>query len=441
MARTISPEYKAFQAYFSRLVTAVKSSISHVAREAFSKSLISKQSMDSAMNRMYSEDERATSVLSQILDRIQEKDDNFQAFISILRTESTLRGIADDLVEECKLKMSIQPAAAQQCDHSPPATALPTSDCDSEKSSAISFKCSCGNNCSLDTFVRGDCRGQLERQFPFLNIKQLADRDKDRLIRKLVRETNKMIQQFENLTYATFLSLNKSCAQHGKPIVEKLLNIALNFGQGLPKPVLQQGGHRHELLLTTTVDDVLTFLLKHRYISFFNYRILAQIIEQLGAPSDKENLERYIKEYGEFCKRKIFEVPSSVLTQTAPTTEQMLTVKIDEKLWFGSNHKSADSEFTMNDIYAIEDIIAAAIDVDPAYILLLDLKEGCIELSFGVLLVGLFGTATIDSQKISCHGINVIEQEKVSGLIIHSFLEVYYTLFSKCTSALPHFAM
>ena len=43
------------------------------------------------------------------------------------------------------------------------------------------------------------------------------------------------------------------------------------------------------------------------YFSFFNYHILEHIIMVCGTKEDKDNLQRYIKDFDQYAKRRVFE--------------------------------------------------------------------------------------------------------------------------------------
>ena len=97
---------------------------------------------------------------------------------------------------------------------------------------------------------------------------------------------------------------------------------------------------------------------------------------------DKQKLGDYLLKFSCFCKRSVFEVPSTIIEQLAPDSEidQVLIVKVSEHLWF-----STKSYFTMEDLYAVEQSIARIVGLDSSYILLRDINEGCVELTFAIM--------------------------------------------------------
>lgn len=392
---TTNSEYKTVQTNFDRIAKAVGSSIEAVARKAFERNLISEENMISAINVHSEISSRSTYLLARIMNKVEENKEHFQTFISILRSILTLNDLADDLAKQCTDQSSIEghivdsrsalnnlkPTSFEE-----PQTVLLQSHPSRSKYSAsashstvLTFQCRCGSKCSLETCLSCECRGQLDNVFPYLDMRNMSERDKDKLIRRLIIETNKIITVFEELVYDTFESLNAQ-----EIPIDELRKVALTFGhQSLPRPY--QEDHSEQLLNIRTVNDVHAFLIKHKYISFFNYRILQKIITRLGTDNDKKKLQDFLQQFREFCKRRVFEVPSSTIANSAPELETNLVVKVKETLWFGAKHRSQDSYFNVDDLYAVEDKIATEIGVDPENLLLKDVKEGCVELHFVVL--------------------------------------------------------
>lgn len=243
-----------------------------------------------------------------------------------------------------------------------------------------SFQCRCGQNCSFDTFVGGRCLGPLNKIFPNLNVKHLSESDEDRLIRKLTIETRAVIELFDDLVCHVFSSLEKR-----KVSIKQIRAVALTCGkQSFPKPL--QESHRHDLANVTDIYDVQSFLVEHNYISFLNYGILKNIIKHLGGDDDKKELKDYLRIFGEFCKRSVFEVPPNVIAKYAPVNlTEKLVIKVNEKLWFGASEKSTTNEFTMEDMYEVEENLAKVIGLDSTHILIRDVRKGCVEFSLSIL--------------------------------------------------------
>ena len=97
-------KYEALQTRFDRLVTAVKADVGVVARKAFSAKLISANNLSAAGNLTRDEDDRASALLQQILNKVEENSSNFDTFVAILKAVPVLKDLADELnkaVGEC----------------------------------------------------------------------------------------------------------------------------------------------------------------------------------------------------------------------------------------------------------------------------------------------------------------------------------------------------
>ena len=78
--------------------------------------------------------------------------------------------------------------------------------------------------------------------------------------------------------------------------VKKLARVAITSNSSL----------HDKLIGSMSVDQVFADLAPE--MSFFNHETLAEIIDELGDPDDRDRLADYLKEFKEFCKRKVFEV-------------------------------------------------------------------------------------------------------------------------------------
>ena len=78
--------------------------------------------------------------------------------------------------------------------------------------------------------------------------------------------------------------------------------------KGTTLPVL--GCQLPELRKTASVDDAMSVI--SSYCSFFNYRIVECIIENLGTEQDKTNLEKYKEEFSVYAQHHVFECPAEI---------------------------------------------------------------------------------------------------------------------------------
>ena len=79
------------------------------------------------------------------------------------------------------------------------------------------------------------------------------------------------------------------------------------------KPLLER--EKQDLKKAQSIDD--TFDIIRPHMTFFNYEILEFLIEQMGSPSDRDSLQKFLQEFRIFCRRSIFEISPSVLGHSA----------------------------------------------------------------------------------------------------------------------------
>ena len=145
--------------------------------------------------------------------------------------------------------------------------------------------------------------------FPLLDLKKMDPEEKEILHQRLFAESEDMAYKFQHLFKATKKSLV------GRQIsIDELLDCLDCLGlvkptfQGSNLPVL--GCQLPELRKTESVDKAMSTI--SSYCSFFNYRIVEEIINNLGTEQDKTNLKNYQEEFSVYAQRHIFECPSQL---------------------------------------------------------------------------------------------------------------------------------
>ena len=177
------------------------------------------------------------------------------------------------------------------------------------------FHCPCGG-CDLLSYLDNGCPKTTSKQYPYLELSNLDEDDKEDLIQKLSEDTANIIQSFANLLSTTSKSFN--CR---KVNVDELIKVALDLGAFKSDknqlPLL--GEDRHQLLQAKSIDRAFITLGEH--MSFFNYEILSHIIEHLGSEGDQGNLAKYCSQFKTFCEHKVFEVPPGVFYPSGQKTK------------------------------------------------------------------------------------------------------------------------
>ena len=133
--------------------------------------------------------------------------------------------------------------------------------------------------------------------------------EKERLHQRLFAESENMEYKFQELFKAT----RKSLVDRQISVLELLKHLdclgsvkPLYIGSELPVFGCQLSWLRE----TEDVDNAMSVI--SSYCSFFNYRIVEEIINSLGTKQDKKNLEKYMGDFSEYAQRHVFKCPSEV---------------------------------------------------------------------------------------------------------------------------------
>ena len=240
----------------------------------------------------------------------------------------------------------------------PPGTT--TTDCDAKESeSDIRFECPCGE-CSLETYLEDGCP---QSCIPYLGRTTLSEEDQENLNFILRKDTKKIMDSFARLSNRTCDSLKRQGVT-----VDSLVRVAVNSNSSL----------HDQLIKSTSVDQAFTHLAPE--ISFFNHKTLAEIINELGDPDDKDRLADYSKEFKEFCKRKIFEI------EPGPCTCGKRLSKLKRRKLFAVVLPTGEETMLrkLGDAMNIKETLAEILGVPPATLHLHRIDKGSVILVFSV---------------------------------------------------------
>ena len=145
--------------------------------------------------------------------------------------------------------------------------------------------------------------------FPLLNLKEMDEDEKERLHQRLFAESEAMEYKFQELFKATRKSLVERKIAVGELLKHlDCLGSIKPLYKGTTLPVL--GCQLPELRKTSSVDDAMSVI--SGYCSFFNFRIVECIVENLGTDQDKTNLKKYTEEFSVYAQCHVFECPSEL---------------------------------------------------------------------------------------------------------------------------------
>ena len=145
--------------------------------------------------------------------------------------------------------------------------------------------------------------------FPLLNLMKISPDEKERLHQQLYAESENMTYNFQQIFNSTRKSLvdRQVSVKDLLKYLDCLGSIQPTF-KGSELPVL--GCRLPELRKSENVDDAMSVI--SGYCSFFNYRIVEEIIDNVGSEQDKANLKKFKEEFCEYAKRHIFECPAEL---------------------------------------------------------------------------------------------------------------------------------
>ena len=166
-------------------------------------------------------------------------------------------------------------------------------------------------------------------------------------------------------------------------------------------PLLKE---KEDILVTAqSVHDIFHTLRPH--MSFFNYEILQFLIEGKGSDGDKVALAAYLRNFTEFCKRHVFEVPFTTYSNGHQVgnnkTKQRLHIKVTKhfKAAFlikctaealpstsdesqAKNVCSSKLGISLEDAKNIQRKLARILDLNPSSLFLDTITEGSVILTF-----------------------------------------------------------
>ena len=251
------------------------------------------------------------------------------------------------------------------------------------------FRCSC-TNCSIEGYFKRECPNSSPVVLPYLESSFHSGAEREGIIDRLLTELKQIICEFSDLVSNTVQYLEKYLEPNLN--VEALISIELN-------------SQRADLIITRIKS-----LFQNNYISFFNYHVVAGIIERFGRGDDKEALHRYMAHFQQFCQRSVFEVPEDIFGPV-PSGSEKVAIKVTKNLSIPLEHPTTsvsdnntlsvvstqehtketsvsifDSfEFTLEDAFRAKEELAKALDLKNTWTVVYHgACRGSIELYFSI---------------------------------------------------------
>ena len=194
-------------------------------------------------------------------------------------------------------------------------------------------------------------------KFPYLQITDLTEEQKDELMKRLVNESDRIKAKFAVLVSRTSVSLKNNDVSVG--------SLKLTF-KSLGLDELVEKLHDESDLTEALIEA-------SNYWSFFDYEAVTSIISSYckNDADLQQEVESYISSFKIYCQRRLCEVPIDNFETKIHKKTTKLHVKMDEAF-----------TIPLNKVKKIEGKLSYLLDTS---LRLLKIEDGCIELIFSCL--------------------------------------------------------
>ena len=244
--------------------------------------------------------EKATILVTTVRQRIEIAPKQFQEFLDILSKQEWSKEIMEVLQSCISPKQSRKDASVQAV------TTSGNGSTDKERKS------------SAEISSNGE-----EHIFPKLNSE-----DKAEFEAQLILNADRIRKKFASLVVNVISSFQIQGIDP-QQVVTTILALTEYDDPAFGKPLLKR--EEQALKKVQSIDDTFDILRPH--MTFFNYEVLEFLVEQMGSPIDKDNLQKFLQEFRRFCKQHIFEIPPNVLGHSAEKVidQQKICINIKTK--------------------------------------------------------------------------------------------------------------
>ena len=143
---------------------------------------------------------------------------------------------------------------------------------------------------------------------------------------RLFYESNEMIKKFNRF----FISVRQSLENRQVPI-RQVTEILMGFGTFKSVscyPKTSTFVEKFEALKAAkSMMDIMEIV--RSYCNFFSYDIIEELVRALGNEEDQRNLMKYIEEFNDYARRKVYECPTE-LSPVTETSQAIIYVTLDE---------------------------------------------------------------------------------------------------------------
>ena len=393
---SVEPVYKAIIRCHDKLVTALSTDVLSISNTLFAKEFIPDETFKKMLLPTLPQQEKATILVIAITEKIKLVPNRFQELIKIFSEQTCTKDIVKSISSRISCEEDI--------------------DDDTQDSSTE------GVSHSQQYAV---CEGRMYTAWV-----DLKPADKIDLEARLTTDAEVIREEFALLCWKVRDSFEQRDIKP-RTLASALLDLTINEDLSNGNSGIPLFKEKEETLMRAkSVHDTFDVLRPH--MNFFNYEILQFLIKGKGSKDDKKALSTFLKNFEEFCKRHIFEVPFTVYSNDQnsdnPIMQQRLHVKVTRHfkaalLTQGASESvptPSDSTqlekicsntlgINLEDAKNIQRKLAQILNLKPSSLFLDSISEGSVILTF--LHPGSKSLAGLDTNPeiafLSCNGLRV----------------------------------
>ena len=322
--------YKAIIRCHDDLVTAISTDILTISGILVAKEFIPAESSSKMLLPNLTPQEKATSLVIAITKKIKLVPNRFQELIKIFSEQTCTKDIVNSLqshlsckqdteedINDSDTKVQVISSSQQYAVYESHMSTACVNLNPADKSDIEASLILTDTEVKRKEFAALNCEQSSSESDPIvssvvlsaLDPESLNKEQKEQLHQRLYADSEDMMYKFQGLFTATSKSLQK------ENITVSQLASCLGL-LGSIKPTFKDSGLpplRHQLPRLTnakTIEAAMSVV--KDYCSFFNYRMLEHIINELGTKEDKLNLDKYKEDFSKYGMRHVFECPSKV---------------------------------------------------------------------------------------------------------------------------------
>ena len=399
---SLEPAYKQIIRCHDKLVTALSTDILTISNILFAKEFIPDETFKKMLLLTLSQQEKATILVIAITEKIKLVPNRFQELIKILSEQTCTR----DIVKGISSCISCEQDSCEL-------------DVDDDTQDSNTETVSHSQQYTV-------CEGRMYTAWV-----DLKPADKIDLEARLITDAEVIREEFALLCWQVRDSFEQRDIKP-RTLASALLDLTINEDLSNGNSGIPLLKEKEEALMSAkSVHD--TFDVLRPYMNFFNYEILQFLIKGKGSKDDKMALSSFLKNFKEFCKRHVFEVPFTVYSNgqnsNNPIMQQRLHVKVTRHfkaalLTQGASESvptPSDSTqlekicsntlgINLEDAKNIQRKLAQILNLKPSSLFLDSILEGSVILTF--LLPGSESLTGLDTNPeialLSCNGLMVI---------------------------------